>query len=167
MTERICIFMPNKVYDTRSVNLYLLYGGATVEQLTEEDVSLLQADPNFCEEDTLSRLCERHTEEELSRGDWTVFPDEPSVCLAHISSCIRENLEQTLASLAFRLAYEKRTLFAEAAREVCRLQRENGLRYYNRREADYPICWRPGTDNSLIEAIYVKKARRKHTRHTA
>lgn len=77
----------NQNFNTRGTALCVLYGDRVIHHLTAEDVALLQADPNLCEDATIAALCERYTEKELSRGNWNT-DEERMGFLWHISACV-------------------------------------------------------------------------------
>jgi len=152
--------------NTRSPVSCVLRGGTIIDNLTLEDVKLLTIDPNFCMTDTLSSLRKHFSGREMARGQWMVDELKDDATLAHISMCIKEDLRQTLASLAFRIAYEKRVEFAEAALMLKALQNAGMLFYY-----DYSmegktlrIEWVPGDNNLIVKEIAKCKKRSAYKR---
>ncbi len=156
----------NKVpnVDTRSPISCVLRGRNIIDNLTKEDVELLAGDPNFCMKNTLSSLCKHFSGGEMSRGQWMIDQIRNDATLTHISMCIKEDLRQTLASLAFRIAYEKRVEFAEAAMMLKALQDAGMLFYYDYRMEGKAIRieWIPGENNLIVNEIAKCK---RHTAH--
>lgn len=149
--------------DRRGVNACIQYGKNVIDGLSEESVALLKKDPNLNDADTLLQLRERYTGKQMSRGVWMIDESNYDVTLVHISMCIDENRNQTLASLAFRIAYEKRVRYVEAAEILSALNAAGILYVYENRVKKK---WTPGDDNSLIDAImaYQKKNPPKRAR---
>ncbi len=151
--------------DTRGTHSCIIYGKKVIEGLTSEDVALLQDDPNFCKKGTLSALRGDFSGENISRGQWLIDEANNGASLAHISMCIKENRRQTLASLAFRVAFEKRVEFSEAA-DMLQALRNAGMLFYYEFEERKTVKnnWTPGNDNSIFDAIAKYQAKHKHKR---
>lgn len=148
---------------TRGVKNSIVYGHRLIETFSQKSVDLLCVDPNFHEPDTILRLHSCITPKRKRRGKWFTDETQDGITLTHISMCIKENTAQTLASLAFRVAYEKNVNYMEAVEELQVLRDTGSLFYY---EQDFQklkkVRWLPGEDNDLIEAAKACVKDKKH-----
>jgi len=148
---------------TRGIKNSILYGRRLIETFSKESIALLCADPNFRKQDTILHLHSCITPKRKRCGKWLTDEARNGITLTHISMCIKENTEQTLASLAFRVAYEKNVNYMEAVEELQVLRDTGSLFYYAQDfQKMQKVRWSPGEDNDLIEAVkaYVKDKNR-------
>ncbi len=151
----------NKLLDMRSNAVCMVYGMDVINALSDKELGILINDPNFHNDSTLYILREQLSEG-YPHGQWMISSNGngSDVTLTHISMCIKENKGQTLASLAFRMAYEKSVDFAEAAYILNVIARKNLLFYYSEKDCR-KIKWMPGDDNSLMESVFRRSKKKQ------
>lgn len=122
-------------------------------KFTKLQAESLLADPNILWPETIKALQDSFSCEDLHRGCWEIDATT-SVTLAHISICIHEDIEQTLADLALRVSIDKQIYLGETAEILCKLRNSKRLIHFIENENGIITqqTWTPGagTANSLI-----------------
>lgn len=139
-----------------------------VKRLSQTNIDLMLQDPNFEKKDTLPSL-QSNSQKPIHTNRWMLSDQKNNTKLAHISMCIKDNKQQTLASLVLRLAYGKQMKVKEVATVLLRLQDQKRLFYYSPdiQRITAIVNWTPGEDNILLESIAAYRARSRRRARNA
>jgi len=139
-----------------------------VKRLSQTNIDLMLQDPNFEKKDTLPSL-QSNSQKPIHTNRWMLSDQKNNTTLAHISMCIKDNKQQTLASLVLRLAYGKQMEVKEVATVLLRLQDQKRLFYYSPdiQKITAIVNWTPGEDNILLESIAAYRARSRRRARNA
>lgn len=140
------------LYAYRSKSGPKLWVTLSSDMLSEDGKIIVSMDPDLGTE-TLHRL--QRTEPQTKRQYKFSFGiddvGEGTAGLANLSSCIKDNLNQTMAELVARYAMIRDMPFLVTATALDKLRNTHGFIYYSSAESGFrPISWQPASPQIAI-----------------